>query len=110
MGGTPTGLSFFDGSAGLLVMTDSAIYLWRPFSGSPPVVIRQASAPIDAAVSESGDRLAVAGGGTKVSVWDTASGRLIGTFAPPPFSRHIPAVPLRVALTADGDVVALGKF
>jgi WD40 repeat protein len=90
-------------------MTASAIYLWRPFSGSLPVVIRQASAPIDAVVSESGDRLAVAGGGTTVSVWDTASGRLIGTFAPPPLSRHIPAVPLRVVLTADGDVVASGN-
>lgn len=107
--GTATGLSFFDGSAGLLVMTDSAVYLWRPFSGSPPLIIRQESTPIDAAVSESGGRLAVAGGGTAVSVWDTASGRLMGTFVPPPLSPHVPAVPLRVVLTADGDVVASGN-
>jgi WD40 repeat protein len=105
----PTGLSFFDGSVGLLVMTDTAVYLWRPFSGSPPLVIRQASTPIDAMLSESGNRLAVAGGGTTVSVWNTASGRLIRTFTPPPLAPRFPAVPLRVALTADGDVVASGN-
>jgi WD40 repeat protein len=109
LGGTPTGLSFGAGSRDLLVMTDSAIYLWRPFSGRPPLVIPQSSPPIDVALSESADRLAVAGGGRTVTVWSTITGALIRAFRPASSADTIPSVPLRVAITANGDVVASGN-
>jgi WD40 repeat protein len=82
-------------------------------SGRPPLVIPQSSTPIDAAVSGDGDRLAVVGGGKTVSVWNMSNGRLIRTFRPvtssarPRQYRPTP-IPLRVAITGSGDVVASG--
>jgi WD40 repeat protein len=110
LSGTPTGLRF-GSSDELLIMTDTAIYLWRPLSGRPPLIVPQPSAPIDATLSESGDELAAAGAGGTVEVWSTTDGRGIQTFK---LSRNKAAtgfqpVPLRVVFSQNGDLVASGN-
>lgn len=108
--GTPTGLRFGGSSDDLLIMTDTAIYLWRPLSGQSPLIVPQPSAPIDAALSESGDELAAVGAGGTVGVWNTINGRLIRTFKPTDTnsSPYFPPTPLRVAISSNGDSVASG--
>ena len=111
--GTPDGLSFYNGDAAIMVMTATAIYLWRPRSGEPPLVIPQPSQPVDATVS--GGFLAAADGGETVGVWNASTGKLVrfltppATQSPPPDPTEYPAVPLRVAVTGDGAVVAAGN-
>ena len=56
----PTGLCFSASGHDLVVMTETAIYLWTPFSGQRPLVLPQSSAPIDAELNASADRLASA--------------------------------------------------
>jgi WD40 repeat protein len=102
---TPTGLSFGP-SDELVVMTDAAIYLWRPLSGRPAEVFRQFGAPIDAALSQSGQQLAVADTTGAIRVWATRDGEQIRTFRPARGHASSP-IPLRVALTDNG-VVASG--
>ena len=113
-GGTPDGLSFYDGDAAIMVMTATAIYLWRPVSGQPPLVIPQRSQPTDATVS--GGFLAAADGGETVGVWSASTGKLVRSLTPPatpppPGADYsaTPAVPLRVAITSGGAVVAAGN-
>jgi WD40 repeat protein len=107
---TPTGLSFGP-SDELVVMTDAAIYLWHPLSGRPAQVFRQSGAPIDAALNQSGQQLAVADTTSAIRVWATRDGRQIRAFQParwPTTPAHAPPpIPLRVALTTNG-VVASG--
>lgn len=111
LSGPPTGLQFSASSDELLVMTDTAIYLWKLFSGHPPMIIAQPSAPIDAALSQSGDELATVGTGGIVEVWNTGNGRLLGTFKPinTHSSTYYPPTPLRVAISPDGGTIASGN-
>ena len=102
---TPTGLSF-GRSDELVVMTDAAIYLWHPLSGHPAQVFRQSGAPIDAALSQSGQQLAAADTTGVIRVWATRDGRLIQAFRPARGHTSSP-IPLRIALTTNG-VVASG--
>ena len=104
VGSAVAGLSFYNGATGLLAMTGTAIYLWNPLSGRPPLVIRVSAAPIDAKVSANGSRLAAASGDNSVSVWDTTSGKLIRSFR----AARAYNVPLRVAIAGDGNIVAAG--
>jgi len=110
----PDGLSFYDGDTAVMVMTATSIYLWRPLSGQPPLVIPQPSQPIDATVS--GGFLAAADGGETVGVWNATTGKLVRMLTPPatpppPGADYAasPAVPLRVAITGNGAVVAAGN-
>ena len=109
--GTPTGLSFGAGDDDLLVLTDRDIYLWQPLSGHRPLVIPQPSAPIDAAVSQSGTVLAAAGAGGTVEVWNAVDGRPIRSLrtVKTPSQSYFSPTPLRVAISAAGDVVASGN-
>jgi WD domain, G-beta repeat len=112
--GMPDGLSFYDGDAAIMVMTATAIYLWRLWSGRPPLVIPQPSQPTDATVS--GGFLAAADGGETVGVWSASTGKLVHSLTPqatpaPPGADYSasPAVPLRVAIPGNGTVVAAGS-
>jgi len=109
--GSPTGLAFAPGPADLLVMTSTAIYLWQPLTGHPPLEVKQPSAPIDAAVSASGGVLAAADTGGSVGVWNSVTGQAIRTFRPADnhSSSYYWPDPLRVAVSADGGVVASGN-
>jgi WD40 repeat protein len=109
--GRPTGLTFGPGPDDLLVMTSTAIYLWQPLTGRPPLEVRQPTAPIDAAVSASGAVLAAADTGGTVGVWNAVTGQAIRTFRPADnhSSSYYRPDPLRVALSADGGVVASGN-
>jgi WD40 repeat protein len=117
--GTPTGLAFTGAPGELMVTTKTAIYLWRPFSGQPPVIIPQPSSPIDAALTPSGGELVAAGSAGGVRVWNTADRSLIRTFVPvdvnsrPDYSRaqesDFASTPLRVAVSPDGGVVVSGN-
>lgn len=103
---SPDGVAFYDGDASLLVMTATEIYLWRPLSGQPPIVIPQPGQPTDATVS--GGVLAAADGGEAVGVWSASTGKLIRSFTPAS-GIDGSAVPLRVALTGNGAMVAAGS-
>ena len=106
----PVGLSFRS-SGDLLVVTDKAVYLWKPLSGRPPVVVPMPSTPIDATVSPSGAELAAVGTNGTVGLWSAANGRRLRTFTPTgknPDSYYGPT-PLRVAFSPDGTVVASGN-
>jgi len=109
--GTPTGLSFGANNDDLLVLTDQDIYLWQPLSGHRALVIRQTSAPIDAAVSQSGTVLAAAGADGTVEVWSVVDGRHIRSLRTVklPSQSYFSPTPLRVAISAAGDVVASGN-
>jgi YD repeat-containing protein len=111
LGRTATGLSFGPASNDLLVMTDKAIYLWKPLSGHLPLVIPQSSAPIDAVLSESGGEVAAAGSSGTVEVWSAISGRHLRTFRPTNThsSPYFAPTPLRVAISINGDIVASGN-
>ena len=100
--GTPTGLSFGTSNDDLLVLTDHDIYLWQPLSGHRPLVIPQSSAPIDAAVSQSGTVLAAAGAGGTVEVWSAVDGRDIRSLrtVKTPSQSYFNPTPLRVAISA----------
>lgn len=106
--GTPDGLSFYNADAAIMVMTAKAIYLWRPLSAQP-LVIPQPSQPTDATVS--GGFLAAADGGQTVGVWSASTGKLVRSLTPPatPPPPDTPAVPLRVAITGNGAVIAAGS-
>jgi WD40 repeat protein len=124
-GATPTGLSFVGNSDRLLIMTARDIYLWSPGSGHRPLVVRPASQPDDVAVSGSGTVLAAAEPVQKnekngkmtngqVEVWSAQNGHHLQTVHPVQteadsqgFYSTMP-VPLRVALSPSGDVVASG--
>jgi hypothetical protein len=109
--GRPTGLSFGASNDDLLVLTDRDIYLWQPLSGHRPLVIPQPSAPIDAAVSQSGTVLAAAGADGTVEVWNAVDGRPIRSLrtVKTPSQSYYGPTPLRVAISAAGDVVASGN-
>jgi WD40 repeat protein len=109
--GTPTGLSFGTSDDDLLVLTGRDIYLWQPLSGHRPLVIPQPSAPIDAAVSQSGTVLAAAGADGTVEVWSAVDGRPIRSLrtVKTPSQSYFSPTPLRVAISAAGDVVASGN-
>jgi WD40 repeat protein len=109
--GSPTGLAFGPGPDDLLVMTSTAIYLWQPLAGRPPLEVRQPSAPIDAAVSTSGGVLAAADSDGTVGVWNAVTGQAIRTFRPADkhSSSYFTPFPLRVAVSADGSVVTSGN-
>ena len=108
--GSLAGLAFGPGPDDLLVMTTTDIYLWHPLTGHKPLEVRQPSAPIDAAVSADGSVLVAATGST-VGVWNAVTGKAIRTFRPADnhSSSYFSPVPLRVAVTADGSVVASGN-
>jgi WD40 repeat protein len=108
--GSPAGVAFGPGPDDLLVMTTTDIYLWHPLTGRAPLEIRQPSAPIDAAVSANGSVLVTATGST-VGVWNAVTGKAIQTFHPSDnhSSSYFSPVPLRVAVSADGSVVASGN-
>jgi WD40 repeat protein len=106
-----TGLDFGPTGDILVITTDRAVYLWRPFSARKPLVVGQPSAPIDAELSQDGARLAVASAGGTVEVWDARNGTRIATFQPPrPPAGSLPAGPVRVALNGNGTVLASGDF
>ena len=109
--GSPAGLAVGPGPDDLLIMTSTAIYLWQPLTGRPPLEIRQPSAPIDAVVSADGGVLAAADAGGTVEVWNASTGKAIRTFRPADdhSSSYYSPVPLRVAVSADGSVVASGN-
>jgi WD40 repeat protein len=109
--GSPTGLEFGPGPDDLIVMTTTAIYLWQPLAGRPPLQVRQPSEPIDAAVSASGGVLVAADTGGTVGVWNAETGKAIHTFRPVDdhSSSYYSPIPLRVAVSADGGVVASGN-
>ena len=104
-------LSFGTSDDDLLVLTARDIYLWQPLSGHRPLVIPQPSAPIDAAVSQSGTVLAAAGAGGTVEVWSAVDGRHIRSLrtVKTPSQSYFSPTPLRVAISAAGDVVASGN-
>ena len=91
-------------------MTTTDIYLWHPLTGHKPLEVRQPSAPIDAAVSADGSVLVAAAGST-LGVWNAVTGKAIRTFTPRDnhSSSYFSPVPLRVAVSADGGVVASGN-
>jgi WD40 repeat protein len=109
----PTGIAFASGSDTLLAMTNAALYIWGADLGLPPVRIAQASPPRDAELSADGGRVAVAQTGGTVGVWDAATGRLVMDARPsaadPPYlaGRSAP-IPVRVAISPDGRIVAAG--
>ena len=115
----PSGLSFAHHSAQLVVMTSSAVYLWRPGAGQPAVRLREASPPLDAEFSGDDTRLVTADEGGDVTVWGVPTGTRVATFHPSrAFERRvtgaygprapIPPVPVRVAINADGTEIAAG--
>jgi WD40 repeat protein len=108
--GSLAGVAFGPGPDDLLVMTTTDIYLWHPLTGHKPLEVRQPSAPIDAAVSADGSVLVAATGST-VGVWNAMTGKAISTFHPSDnhSSSYFSPVPLRVAVSADGSVVASGN-
>jgi len=75
-----TGIAFTGASDEVLVMTETAIYLWWPLSRRPLAVIQQPSAPIDATLSASGTELAVADVAGTVEIWDVGRRALTHTF------------------------------
>jgi WD40 repeat protein len=107
---TPTGLSF-DASDDVLVMTNNAIYLWKPLSRQPPLLIQMPSPPVDAALNRPSAELAAAGTDGKVRVWSAATGRLIKAFTPAGHNAdsYYQPTPLRVAISPDGRVVVSGN-
>jgi WD40 repeat protein len=109
--GSPTGLAFGPGPDDLMVATTTAIYLWQPIAGHPPLEVRQPSAPIDAAVSANGRVLAAADAGGTVGVWNAMTGKAIRTLHPADnhSSSYYSPVPLRIAVSTDGSVVASGN-
>jgi WD40 repeat protein len=110
---TPTGLYFGASGHELVVMTQTAIYLWKPFSRQRPLVLPQPSAPIDAELNASANRLASANVAGTVSVWNTVSGKPLRSFRPPVTKstslRYFKPTPLRVAISNNGAVVASGN-
>lgn len=108
--GSLAGVAFGPGPDDLLVMTTTDIYLWHPLTGHKPLEVRQPSAPIDAAVSADGSVLVAATGST-LGVWNAVTGKAIRTFTPRDnhSSSYFSPVPLRVAVSADGGVVASGN-
>jgi len=108
--GSLAGVAFGPGPDDLLVMTTTDIYLWHPLAGHKPLEVRQPSAPIDAAVSADGSMLVAATGRT-VGVWNAVTGEAIRTFTPHDnhSSSYFSPVPLRIAVSADGSVVASGN-
>ena len=108
---TPTGLSFSANGDDVVVMTDTAIYLWRPLTGQRPLVLPQPRAPIDAELDAAADRLATANAAGTVGVWSTVTGKLLRTFRPvnTHASLYFQPTPLRVALSTDGGIIASGN-
>jgi WD40 repeat protein len=109
--GSPIGLAFGPAPDDLMVLTTTAIYLWQPLTGHPPLEIMQPSAPIDAAVSADGKVLAAANSGGTVGVWNAMTGKAIRAFRPVDnhSSSYYSPAPLRIAVSADGSVVASGN-
>jgi WD40 repeat protein len=107
--GPPAGLAFGPGPDDLTIMTPTAIYLWKPFSGHRALVIPQPSAPTDVAFSVSGNMLAAADTAGTVGVWNAATGAVVRTIGlSGKDNPYYPPLPLRVALSTDGGVVAAG--
>jgi WD40 repeat protein len=115
-----TGISF--GADKVIAMTDRAVYVWTPLSSSALLRLPQPSPTMDAEVTPDGRRLVTADLDGTVTVWSTSgtqptavfhvtrafagqvtqvSGGLLKTGASPP-------VPLRVAISPDGETVAAG--
>ena len=111
-----TGIAFAGASNEILVMTETAIYLWWPLSQRPLAVIPQPSAPIDATLSASGTELAVADVAGTVEIWDVGKPALSHTFTVAPCKSKsenyalcsAAPTPVRVALSPDGREVAAG--
>ena len=97
----PTGLSLSASGDTVLVMTRGAIELWQPGSRGRPVVVQQATPPLDAEFSANGARIAVVDEGGTAGVWTTA-GQKVATL-------HTPqrTIPLSTALNRDGSVIAV---
>jgi WD40 repeat protein len=113
---TVTGIAFTGASNEILVMTETAVYLWWPQSRRLPTVIPQPSAPIDATLSTSGTELAVADVAGTVETWDVGKRALTHTFTltyckskNENFALCSAApTPVRVAFSPDGRVIAAG--
>jgi WD40 repeat protein len=111
-----TGIAFIGASNEVLVMTETAIYLWWPLSRRPATVIPQPSSPIDATLSASGTELAVADVVGTVETWNASKRTLTHTFTLA-YCRsksgndarcYAAPTPVRVALSLDGREVAAG--
>lgn len=108
-----TGLEFARSSDVLLVMSNRSLWVWR--GGVRTVAIPQASPPIDAELDRDGGTVASAQTGGLVGVWSTTSGQSLALLRPSAINKpqfaggadHSP-VPLRVALSPDGAIVAAG--
>jgi WD40 repeat protein len=106
------GLSYHQSSGELLVVTEKSVELWQPDSRHAPSIFPQTATPIDAEVSDAGNRLATVNVKGSVELWDVSNGTALGSFRPTEAHHgqsYFKAVPLRVALNADGTVVAAGN-
>jgi WD40 repeat protein len=109
-----TGLGFAATSNRLVVMTNQAVYISDPASPGQPKSFAQTAAPIDAELSSDGNHLVTATVDGSVTEWNTASGAQEAMFHPTDYGRpsdlnpDIKPVPLRVAINADGSVLAAG--
>jgi WD40 repeat protein len=106
-----TGLTFAaPGDRDVVVLTNTAVDIWRPISGGTLTRIPQPSAPIDAELSADGSTLATANVGGTVTVWDAATGSMRARFSPQPVHTVFAGapVPVRVALSPDGNFLAVG--
>jgi WD40 repeat protein len=108
-----TGLEFARGGDVLLAVSNRSLRIWRQRTGT--VTIPQASPPIDAELSRDGSTVATAGVAGQVGVWSSSSGHPLALLRPaaivkPAFAAgadRLP-LPLRVALSPDGSIVAAG--
>jgi WD40 repeat protein len=118
----PTGVSFSGGQ--IVVMTDQAVYVGRPSPTAHWLRLSQPSPPMDAELSANGARLVTADLDGTVTVWSTTSTVPLAVFhATRAFAAQVeqvsgglisntseggPPVPLRAAINADGNAIAVG--
>jgi WD40 repeat protein len=108
-----TGLEFARGGDVLLAVANRSLRIWRPRTRA--VTIAQASPPIDAELSWDGSTVAAAQVAGQVGVWSSSSGHPLALLRPAPIVKPAFAagadrlpLPLRVALSPDGSIVAAG--
>jgi len=105
-----TGVTFAGPADDLVVKTNQAVDIWRPFGDRHLTRIPQPSAPLDAELSADGNRLGTANAGGFTMLWDASTGRLVARFVPHPVRSDIVGAPMpvRVAVNSDGTELAVG--
>ncbi len=115
-----TGIAFAGGK--VVAMSDDAVYVWTPPASGRVLRLTQPSPTMDAEITPDGSRLVTADLDGTVTVWSTSSTRSLAVFhVTRGFAAevtqlsgellktsHSPPVPLRVAISPDGQLVAAG--